>query len=201
MIYDKTKLVDGKIDGQDALTSSWMAGGALYRAFRWLDRSKGVSTWEEALEWILSECRDGAVSTIQFWGHGNRGRASVGQQVMNKILLQDEKIASLVREIGSLMHEDGLWWFRSCLTFGGIEGKEFAKEFSTILNRRVAASTYIVGWWQSGYHSLKPGEDPYWPDTEGMILSEDNHYLGDMKSKRKEPNTVWCISKNLPESW
>lgn len=202
MIYDNTTIKDGWDGfGSDALAYSWLAGGKLYRIMRSLDKVKGVSSWEEALDWIIEQGKIEPISQIQFWGHGSWGRVWIGKQALGvKTIRNPGILRDKLSDVKKYLADDALIWFRTCSTFGNTSGKTFAKEFTEWMSCKVAAHTHIVGWWQGGLHSLKPGQEPYWPDDEG-VKTLSNGKQDSIWSTRKTPNTIICLNGHLPEGW
>ena len=95
------------------------------------------------------------------------------------------------------MNENGLFWFRTCSTFHGEAGKEFAKTFSELIRCKTAAHTHKIGFpSHSGLHSIMPGEEPNWPSEEGKDKK------GNVKSSGLfKPNTIWFWRNTIPEGW
>lgn len=202
MIYDDTTIEDGWDGfGSDALAYSWLAGGRLYRWFRWLDTVQGVTSWDEALDWLIEQGKKEPISQIQFWGHGSWGRAWIGKESIGRLTIHEESsVHDKFEELKNYLADDALIWFRTCSTFGNERGIQFAKEFTEWMNCKIAAHTHIIGWWQGGLHSLKPGQDPYWSPDEGVRKLPDGKEES-IWSTRKTPNTIRCFNGHLPEGW
>jgi hypothetical protein len=207
MIYDNTTLEDGW-DGftEDGLGYSWFAGGRLYRFMRWIDKSKGVGSWSEALDWLIAEGKKKPISMVQYWGHGSWGRVWIGKEALSyKIAEQPSEVHDKWEELQKYLAEDAVIWFRTCQTFGGGSGHHFAKKFSTWMGCKVAAFTYNIGPFQSGLHSIGPGEEPSWSKTEGMELipgvdGADGRFKPIM-GHFGAPNTVFCLKGSVPNGW
>lgn len=58
-------------------------------------------------------------------------------------------------------------YYRSCSAFHGKEGQEFAEKSATFWQSRVVGHTKTIGLNQPGKKVLKPGQEPYWPESEG----------------------------------
>lgn len=195
MIYDQTTIVDGLDLKTDALAYSWALGGELYRSLRSLDKIKGVSSWNEALNWILIEGKKEPISMIQYWGHGSPGCAHIGLDV----LVNNDTWDNEIKEISTYLTDDCLFWFRTCATFAGIHGQKFAKDFANKICCRVAGHTYNINFFHSGLHAVLPNESPTWSTNEGVESFIDNHYIL-KKSSIFAPSTIICLQANLPKN-
>ncbi len=196
MVYDRT--CRGPWLGP-GLTFVWRVGGWLYRQLGRLDAVYGAASWAEALDW-LARYQDGCMlAEVQFWGHGNWGCAKIAGERFDVDMLDPEDLrhGELVR-VRDRFTPDGLWWFRTCETFGRPVGRSFARRFADFLGVRVAGHTYVIHWAQSGLHSLRPGEEPSWADTEGV------HADGRRKGRWSSflfPNTISCLTGRIPADW
>ena len=191
MTYDSTDWAGG------GLTKSWFAGGKLYKLFRALDVVKPVSSWREAFDWLNTVEADKKIDMWQFWGHGGPAKIYVnGETIGQKTLSPNNEFYDDLLTLRDRLHPNSLVWFRSCEVFNGPSGKKFAKDLADFLGCRVAAHTFIVGPFQSGLHSVRPGQGPSWPDSEGRDASG--------KGKVSMPwytNTVTCVTGNVPKGW
>lgn len=193
VIYDRTALFDKVQNSNDLLTYTWMYGTRLFKTFNSLDMAKGVASWDEALDFLLEQSKTVEISGVQFWGHGARGLAAIGTEALNKKAATKRK--AKLAELGSKMSPDAYWWWRTCGTYGGEKGQEFAKHFTDLLGRKTAGHTHIIGFWQSGGYTIRPGEEPHWSDVEGF--GED----GMVWSNWDKPNTIVAMQIKLPKSW
>ena len=202
MIYDATTIKDGWDGfGNDGLAYSWFAGSRLYRWARWLDEVKGVTSWEEALDWVLEQGKDAKISQIQYWGHGSWGNVWIGKTALNKATVtKDSELHRKWAEVKKVLSDDALIWFRTCSTFGNGGGQAFARRFTDFMECKVAAHTHIIGPLQGGLHSLSPGQDIYWPQKEGVLVG-DNGKESSLWTEWKTPNTIVCLRGVLPEGW
>ncbi len=195
MVYDATWV--GRAS-QVGLTSSWIAGGALYRALGRLDHVYGARSWEDALAWLCSVEPSRPISEVQYWGHGRFGRALIARDVLDKRALDDpahprhDDLAALRDRLTG----DALVWFRTCETFGRPEGHAFAAAWTRFFERRAAGHTYVIGPFQSGLHSLSPGQAPSWSVDEGV--GEDGKAL---MSSPGAPHTITCLHGAVPAGW
>jgi len=154
IVYDATRK-------PSLLDESWGSG-----AFSmWLrgrsDGMLGALSWKEVFQWLKQRREDhGPIKELQFWGHGHPGEAYInGKSIRDVIGHLDWK---------ELMDKNGLWWFRTCSTFHGEEGKKLAEQFSALLGCRVAGHTHKIGFpTHSGLHSILPFEKANWKDNEG----------------------------------
>ena len=58
-------------------------------------------------------------------------------------------------------------YYRSCSAFQGKTGQEFAKASAKFWRAKVIGHTKIIGLSQPGQKTVKPGEEPAWPESEG----------------------------------
>ena len=58
-------------------------------------------------------------------------------------------------------------YYRSCSAFQGKTGQEFAKASAKFWRAKVIGHTKIIGLSQPGQKTVKPGEEPGWPESEG----------------------------------
>jgi hypothetical protein len=180
MIYDASDKKPGV-----ELADAWAAGGWLYRGLRRLDDCRGFLTWTEALEWLAGL---GSVDEVQYWGHGSPGCVWLGGEALDVRALSTLRVTSL-------------FWLRTCASFAGIPGQRLAKAMSSELGCRVAGHTFNIGPLQSGLHSLRPGLDPEWPETEGLAEGLAEKPLAMRSSVPWAPNTITCLHGTVPERW
>lgn len=198
MVYDRTC---GGRWGLPGLTASWRVGGVLYRALGRLDDWKGVASWPEALDWLLERSREQPIAEIQFWGHGNWGCVLIDRVPMDVRALEPghpwhARLAELRERL--VPGGSALWWFRTCETFGTARGHAFAKAWTRFFGCRAAGHTYVIGPWQSGLHSLGPGEEPHWPVEEGVPAEARSGMRHAQWSGPRVPNTITCLHGRIP---
>jgi hypothetical protein len=58
-------------------------------------------------------------------------------------------------------------YYRSCEAFRGKGGKEFAKASAAFWRSKVIGHTKLIALTQPGKKVVKPGQEPYWDDSEG----------------------------------
>jgi hypothetical protein len=201
MIYDRTCTGPRLRPG---LSHAWWTGGVLYgKLLRRLHAWHGVRSWAEGLAWLAQVQRERAIAEVQFWGHGKWGRAYVGRDVLDRDALGPghplHAALAAVRE--RLVGPEALWWFRTCETFGALPGHEFAQGLTDYLGCRAAGHTYIIGGWQSGLHSLRPGERPGWSPLEGLKDGAPEDPREALWSRRREPNTIHFLSGVIPAGY
>ena len=202
MVFDST--CRGR-HGLPGLSHAWGAGQHLYRWLRRFDAARGVTSWGEALAWLGSYGAEAGseIAEIQFWGHGRWGQARVGDEVLDSAALREghRHRAALERVRARMARGSaGLWWFRTCETFGGREGQAFARQWSGFFDCRVAGHTYVIGWWQSGLHSLLPGQTPSWSMDEGLPTGTTAPAMA-LPSRPRAPNTITCLHGKVPEGY
>ncbi|WP_433928704.1 hypothetical protein AB3662_35080 [Sorangium cellulosum] len=185
------------------LTPVWRAGALLHRMTGAADAWQAASSWAEALGWAARTARERGrkISSLQAWGHGGWGYMRMGKTRLDEAALRpgsplDGAIAALKAELAG---PDALVWLRCCSAFGH-SGQAFARALAGRLGCRVAGHTYIIAFYQSGTHSLRPGEAPAWDPREGVRFS-DGAPAGALWSSRTAPNTVSCLTGELPPGY
>lgn len=181
------------------LTHSWIAGALLYRQIGKFDATRGVRSWEEALQWLSDVEKDRSIGEIQFWGHGKWGRALIdGAPLTTAALAESHPWNRPLRDVAERMVPDALWWFRTCETFGAEAGHDFARRWTDFFECRAAGHTYIIGPWQSGLHALNPGEVPRWSVYEGLDEGAPDAPRKALWSIPGAPNTISFLRATLP---
>lgn len=200
MIYDSTCLGRIRTGG---LSRIWRLGGAVYRALGRFDRVCGASSWAEALDFLATAGAPTRIAEIQFWGHGKWGAPRIGTEVLARPSLSaGHPLYEGLRAVRDRLVPggQGLWWFRACETFGAIPGQEFARAFTEFFGCRAAGHTYIISFFQSGLHTLRPGEAPYWPTDEGLRRGTPEEPLEAHPSTPGAPHTITCLRSRLPDT-
>jgi len=206
MIYDATERRWGRLIN---LSMIWRIGGRLYRLLGRLDHYHGATNWQDALSWLGRIASSQPISEIQFWGHGRWGRALISQEVLDISCLDSrhrlhEHLDTLRRRLvpsGPDAAHPALWWFRTCETFGANDGLAFAQAWSGFFGCRTAGHTHVIGFYQSGLHSLGPGEIPNWSPSEGIVEGDARNPKRAAKSGRAVPNTISCLWGRIPDGW
>jgi len=195
---------DSLIDSLDidlGLSHSWWAGGLLFRKLRRFDHVAGFDNWADALAWVASVGGAKALREVQFWGHGSPGKVWMKNSPMTKRAFEDPNFFGPLMQIKDRLTTESLLWFRTCATFCAVRGQEFAVEWANQMNCRVAAHTYNIGLFQSGLHSLGPGETPRWPATEGISEGTPDNPQVLRWSMPWCTNTVFALQSHLPLYW
>lgn len=201
MIYDRTCRGRGPLLG---LSHAWWTGAVLYRGLGRLDAVRGVTCWDEALQFLAEYRPDEPIAQVQYWGHGKWGAPRVCKQVLDvRALCRDHPLrpglAALRRRL--VPGPDALLWFRTCETLGARPGHAFARELADFLGCRVAGHTYIIGHVQSGLHSLAPGCEPDWPEDEGLAAGTAVAPQRALWSSLSAPNTITCLHGTVPAGY
>jgi hypothetical protein len=168
--------------------TSWRVGAAVFsRFFDELLAPKSVSELNAMLESL--EGSD-AFDEVQFWGHGRPGQ----------VLLAGDRLAEPTWDrMSRLLRRRGasVVWLRVCSFAAGDAGKAAMRALANRMDAKIVGHTHIIGTWgHSGLWSLKPGESPSWPSTEG----EKDGEPGKAPSSPFLPRTVSPLTMRLP-SW
>ena len=199
MIYDRTCRGRRFLPG---LTHSWLVGGYLYRFLGRIDAFAGASSWAEALEWVGDVAPSRPIREIQFWGHGKWGLARIAREPLDRSALSPgHPHRRRLESVRERMQPDGLWWFRTCETFGAERGHDFAQAWCEFFGGRAAGHTFIIGPWQSGLHVLRPGDRPHWPVDEGLREGTPSEPKRAFWSRPGAPNTITCLHGTIPETF
>jgi hypothetical protein len=108
-------------------------------------------------------------------------------------------LASSLDAFREVLAPDALVWLRCCSTFGH-HGRDFAARLAERLGVRVAGHTHVIGVWQSGTHSLAPGERATWDALEG-VATKGGVAEAALGSTRTAPNTIHCLKLGLPAGY
>lgn len=200
MLYDDTCRSSRLGPG---LTHSWIAGGALYRARKKLDLYQGFSSWDDGLAWLAEVGSEHPISEIQFWGHGKWGMALIqGQRLDVSALTPGHRwYPHLCQVRQALVGPQARWWFRTCETFGGHVGHQFATRWANFFGCKASGHTFIIGPWQSGLHTLSPGQSPDWSPEEGILEGDADDPRRASWSKQGAPNTISCLTADVPAAF
>jgi hypothetical protein len=201
MIYDRSCRAPIALPG---LSHAWWAGAQLYRSLGRLHAYHGVDSWEQALAWLADFRPSERIAEVQYWGHGKWGGARIRQQYLDRCAI--ERGSPLHARLAAvrdrfLPEARGLWWFRTCETFGARPGQRFASELADFLGARVAGHTYIIGHVQSGLHTLRPGERPTWSEDEGLREGSPDEPRRAHWSRLQAPNTITCLRGTIPDGY
>lgn len=191
--------------GLPGLSQAWGAGRVLYRGLGRIDAGIGVASWAEALHWLATTQAPRSIAEIQFWGHGRFGQALVAGEVLDASAVSPghphhEQLSRIRARL--LRAERGLWWFRTCETFGTQAGHDFARAWSRFFGCRAAGHTHVIGVWQSGLHTLLPDADPAWSVTEGTGRpATAGAPARALPSRPGAPNTISFLHGQIPEDF
>ncbi len=201
MVYDRTCRGGPWLPG---LSHAWWSGARLYKALGRLDAYRGVGSWDEALDWLASHEPERPIAEIQYWGHGKWGAARVATQPLDEdALRRGHGLRTRLDRVAARMcrGDAGLLWFRTCETFGARPGHRFAQHLAELIGCRVAGHTYIIGHWQSGLHSLLPGETPSWSDEEALLDGTPDAPRRAAWSRLRAPNTITFLHGQIPSGY
>jgi hypothetical protein len=177
-----------------------MLGSHLYRALGWLDASFGATSFDEALGWLGRVEPERPVGEVQFWGHGKWGRAFIARESFDRAALTPaHPLRPRLEALRERLTPDALVWFRTCETLGADAGQDFARALGDFTGARVAGHTYVIGYWQSGLHSLAPGARPDWDPTEGLAAGDARAPERALPSRPDCPSTITCFTPRLPD--
>lgn len=194
VLYDRTCVGRAGLPG---LTTSWRAGSWLYTRLGRVDAAFGAGSWDAGLRWLAEVRSPQRIEEIQYWGHGQPGRLLLDRQPLELTALQPAHPlhASLAAIRSRLVPGESLWWFRTCLTFGGEPGQRFARAWTRFFDAAAAGHTQVIGPLQGGLHCLRPGEEPGWPREEGVDLPASRlpQWL-----RPGAPSTITCLHTRLP---
>lgn len=176
---------------------SWRVGAGLYRARGWLDASLGVTSFDQALDFLARA--EEPIGEIQFWGHGKWGRALVDRESFDRsALAPGHRLRPKLEAVRERLAPDALVWFRTCETLGAHAGQDFARALGDFLGARVAGHTFVIGFWQSGLHALAPGAAPDWAPDEGLAVGTPDRPERAHVSAPDRPNTITCFTGRWP---
>ncbi|MCC6747764.1 MAG: hypothetical protein IT371_08915 [Deltaproteobacteria bacterium] len=201
LVFDRTCRGRPLLPG---LSHSWAAGSRLYRGLGRLDAAFGATGWAEALAWLGSVAPGRRIAEVQFWGHGKWGGALVGGERLDaSALVARHELWPLLEAMRSRFVLDGrgLWWWRTCETYGAVAGQRFASAWSDFLGARTAGHTHVIGFWQSGLHSLDAGARPGWDPGEGLARGSSSAPELALGSGPGRPHTITCLHGRIPEGY
>ena len=195
LVYDKT--CKGGSGGN--LTHAWSLGSKLYKGLRRIDAAHGVTSWDEALDWLASQKEP--IDEIQYWGHGKWGYALVDNDRLDASAMENGPRRAKLEAVAERLTPDALVWFRCCEVFGAKRGIDFAERLADFLGVRVAGHTYVIGWHQSGLHGLSPGVRADWAADEGIVEGTPDAPVKGKWSTPWAPHTISCLSNTVPADW
>jgi hypothetical protein len=198
LVYDATQ----RSRSPRALGLAWQAGSYLYGGLGRIDASYGASGWEDAFEFLATWGAGRTIGELQFWGHGKWGRALIdGESFDRRTLSELHPLFSRVAAFRERLEPGALVWFRTCETLGAQAGQDFARALADHLGARIAGHTYVIGFFQSGLHSLSPGAPPSWSPSEGIASGSPDRPERAFSSGPSRPNTITCLNGVVPEGF
>lgn len=184
------------------LSLAWSAGARLYSGIGRIDGWHGASDWAQGLAWLASYRPAEPIASIQFWGHGKWGRALIDRDSLDAAALAPgHPLRQALEAVRERLAPEACWWFRTCETFGAEPGQDFARRFTDFLGRRAAGHTFVIGHWQSGLHSLAPGQTPGWSPDEGLAGGTAATPARARRSRPGAGNTITCWHGHIPAGW
>lgn len=185
-----------------ALGFSWQYGTHLYRALGRVDAAFGARSFTEAFAWLTRHQPARPISELQFWGHGKWGRVFIDREPLDRDVLRPSHVHhSAFSAFRERLAPDALLWFRTCETLGARPGRDFAVALGDATGARVAGHTFVIGFYQSGLHCLRPGLAPHWPDTEGVARGSAAQPELALPSAPNAPNTITCLNGRIPDGF
>lgn len=198
VVYDATQ----KSRRPRALGFSWQYGTHLYRAMGRIDAAFGARSFAEAFAWLAQHEPTRRIGELQFWGHGKWGCVFIEREPFDRAVLRpSHRHHSVFSAFRERLIPDALLWFRTCETLGARPGQDFAAALADATGARVAGHTFVIGFYQSGLHCLRPGEAPHWPETEGLARGSVTQPELALTSAPHAPNTITCLDGRVPDGF
>lgn len=143
IIYDRTVR-------SPVLWLTWRLWAWFLLLTRRVSRVYGAASVSDAMSYLVHTYFLEAVEwqQVQFWCHGRPGQVLIGQTTLTKNCTADEW--ATLKDLSEVIPRDCMVWFRSCSTFAGPAGKEFANWIAATLACHVAGFTYTIWFFQSG---------------------------------------------------
>jgi hypothetical protein len=185
-----------------ALGLAWQLGTYLYRGLGHVDAAFGARSFAEAFTWLERYEPGRPVAELQFWGHGKWGRALIQRESFDRgTLAPGHPLSPRLAALRERLVPGALVWFRTCETLGAIPGQDFARALGDHLGARIAGHTYVIGYFQSGLHTLAAGQAPSWSPAEGLSRGSPEAPEAAFASRSGEPNTVTCFDSSIPDGF
>ncbi len=198
IVYDATQ----RKRAPKLLGLSWQYGTHLYRALGRLDAAHGARGFASALEWLKKYEPTRPIEELQFWGHGKWGRIFIDQETLDRsVLAPSHRHYAAFQAVRERLTPDALLWFRTCETLGARAGQDFAAALGDATGARVAGHTFVIGFFQSGLHCLRPGAQPEWSASEGLANGSPEQPKSALTSTPGAPNTITCLTGEIPEGF
>lgn len=185
-----------------ALGLSWQYGTLLYRALGRVDAAYGATSFADALAWLAQHDASQPIGELQFWGHGKWGRIFIDSEALDRRVLDaGHPHHAAFRAVRERLAPDALLWFRTCETLGARAGQDFAAALGDATGARVAGHTYVINFFQSGLHCLRPGTAPHWSPSEGLARGNAEQPEAALTSTPSAPNTITCLAGEIPDGF
>lgn len=185
-----------------ALGFSWQYGTHLYRALGRVDGAHGAHGFADALTWLAQHQPAQPISEVQFWGHGKWGRIFIANEMLDRgVLAAGHPHQAAFQAVRERLAPDALLWFRTCETLGAHAGQDFAAALADATGARVAGHTFVIGFFQSGLHCLRPGVAPHWSAEEGLAQGSAERPQAALPSTPDAPNTITCLTGAIPDGF
>lgn len=198
IVYDRTQ----RARPPRSLGYSWQYGTHLYRALGRADAAYGARDFGGALRFLIAHEAARPIRELQFWGHGKWGKIFVDRDALDRsVLAPSHRYHDLFRAFRDRLTPDALLWFRTCETLGASAGQDFARALGDATGARVAGHTYVIGFFQSGLHCLRPGHAPSWSPTEGLSRGTADAPELAHASAPNAPNTITCLDGAIPDGF
>ncbi len=198
VVYDATQ----RKRAPKLLGLSWQYGTHLYRALGRVDAAHGARGFASALEWLKKHEPTRPIEELQFWGHGKWGRIFIDQEPLDRSVLSPaHRHHAAFQAVKERLTPNALLWFRTCETLGARAGQDFAAALGDATGARVAGHTFVIGFFQSGLHCLRPGEQPEWSATEGLASGSAEQPESALTSTPDAPNTITCLDGQIPHGF
>lgn len=198
VVYDRTQ----RERPPRALGLAWQAGTHLYRGLGRIDAAYGARSFDDAFDWLACHAPDRPIAELQFWGHGKWGRILIhGESLDRRALSPTHRLEFGLAAFRERLVPGALVWFRTCETLGANSGQDFARALGDYLGARIAGHTFVIGYFQSGLHTLAPGAAPDWLPAEGLSRGTPEAPEAALTSGPRQPNTVTCWDGRIPDGF
>jgi hypothetical protein len=178
---------------------SWQLGSALYRGLGRVDAAHGARSLADAFDWLARYEPSRAIAEVQYWGHGKWGRVFIDRECLDRSALSPtHTLRPRLDALRQRLAPGALIWFRTCETLGAQSGQDFASALADFSGATVAGHTFVIGFFQSGLHSLAPGATPHWSNGEGLAEGSAENPIKARPSGPHQPNTITCFTGKIP---
>jgi hypothetical protein len=179
---------------------SWQLGSTLYRGLGRVDATYGARSWASAFGWLESYEPSRPIAELQYWGHGKWGRLFLDRECLDRSALSlTHALRPRLDALRARLQPEALIWLRTCETLGAEAGHDFASALADFSGATVAGHTFVIGFFQSGLHSLLPGAKPHWSNSEGLAEGSAKNPIRARLSGPNEPHTITCLTGKIPK--